>query len=131
MMKTVIPPLAPPIPRGGRGAVRIIPQKVIRYSRNAGDAHAAGAELQRSPQERHLNFNQRSIFPEKSRIDSHMKIRSYSIYWMIRRLNHPSTDRQGRWYYRRRTLPQEFWYIRARCEPGCTPFPPIPGFERS
>jgi hypothetical protein len=25
----------------------------------------------------------------------------------------------------------EFWYIRARCEPMCTTFPPITGFERS
>ena len=52
---------------------------VKRRHRNAGDAHAAGAEHQRSPKERQTSENRGTGFPEKSRSGCKRKIRSRSI----------------------------------------------------
>ena len=83
-------PLVPPVPAGGRDTVAMFPEKkkrkhfghsvpVIRRHRNAGDAHAAGAEHQRSPKERQTSENRGTGFPEKSRSGCKRKIRSRSI----------------------------------------------------
>jgi len=52
---------------------------VIRRHRNAGDAHAAGAEHQRSPQERQIKSYGSAVFSGKSLIDFKMKFGSRSI----------------------------------------------------